>query len=206
MKKILAFILCAMLMVALPVVASAEEAEPTEEVEVSSEVENEPSMTEKIVEYVKDNIEEIVVIAFMALGSFYEARVRGKMNGSIGLLNNNAIAVAENSATSMNNALIKVEALTSKVTSYEEKIEALLEAFGKNIEEKARLEDTLNHVETFLVSAKGATLELANELAELLVLSNIPNSKKEELYARHMKAVHDIENAEEAITNDGEET
>ena len=199
MKKIIIFALCVLLLFAMPVAVFAEESSVTE-------TEVEASITEEIVGYVKDNIEEIVVIVFMALASFYEARVRGKMTGSIGLLNNNAISIADNSVTAIKEGLSKMEAIGEKVASYEEKFSTLIEEIRKSAEEKARLEDMLNHVETFLLTAKSATLELSNEVAELLVLANIPNSKKEELYARHMKAVHDIEQAEEAISNDGEKT
>jgi hypothetical protein len=51
-------------------------------------------------------------------------------------------------------------------------------------------------------------MELANEVAELLVLANIPNSKKEELYSRHLAAVGAIAEAEKTevtINEDGQE-
>jgi hypothetical protein len=184
----------------MPTVAFAES--PSEE-EV---VETEMTTTEKIADYLKGNAEEIIVVVFMALASLYEARVRGKMNGSIGTLNNNAITVAENSAKVIKDGLAKMETIREKVASYEEKFTALFEEYRKTAEEKITLETLLKNVEAFLVTAKSATLELANEVAELLVLANIPNSKKDELYSRHIKAIQDIEQAEEAITNDGEES
>lgn len=197
MKRIIIFALCVMLICAIPTVAFAATPE--------AEVEAEKSVTEEIVGYVKSNIEEIVVILFMGLASFYEARQRGKMNGSIGTLNNNAISVANNSALAMKDMLSEVKDIAGVVAKYKDEFAVLIEEVKKSAEEKARLEDMLKHVETFLLAAKSATLELSNEVAELLVLANIPNSKKEELYSRHMKAVHDIEQAEEAISNDGEE-
>lgn len=200
MKKIIVFAICALLIFAMPTVAFAES--PSEE-EV---VETEMTTTEKIADYLKGNAEEIIVVVFMALASLYEARVRGKMNGSIGTLNNNAITVAENSAKVIKEGLTKMETIGEKVASYEEKFTALFEEYRKTAEEKLTLETLLKNVEAFLVTAKSATLELANEVAELLVLANIPNSKKDELYSRHIKAIQDIEQAEEAITNDGEES
>lgn len=200
MKKIIVFAICALLIFAMPTVAFAES--PAEE-EV---VETEMTTTEKIADYLKGNAEEIIVVVFMALASLYEARVRGKMNGSIGTLNNNAITVAENSAKVIKEGLTKMETIGEKVASYEEKFTALFEEYRKTAEEKITLETLLKNVEAFLVTAKSATLELANEVAELLVLANIPNSKKDELYSRHIKAIQDIEQAEEAITNDGEES
>lgn len=213
MKRILAFILCAMLMIALPVVASADEAEPTveenvhpvEDVVTEDAAEAEKSMTDIIVEYVQSNIEELSVIGTLLLTIFYEIRKHVKLNGSIGTLNNNAITIAENSAKAIKDSLTEVEGIAEIIKGYKEEFSALLGEVRKNAEDKQSLEDTLSQVATFLKSAKLANLELSNEVAELLVLANIPNSKKEELYSRHTKAVHDLEVVEkEVINNDGE--
>lgn len=201
MKRIIIFALCVLLIFAMPTFAFAEDAtESTEEV-----VESEMNTTERIVEYLKGNLEEIAVIVFMALASLYEARVRAKMNGSIGTLNNNAISVAENSAQVIKEGLSRIESIGDKVAEYDEKFSAIVDEIRKSNEEKFALETMLKNVETFLTTTKSATLELANEVAELLVLANIPVSKKDELYARHVKAIADIEQAEEAISNDGDE-
>ena len=87
MKKILAFILCALLICATPIVASAEDG-ATDSTETSS-TENQ-TVTEKIVGYVQDNIEEISVIGTLIVTMFYEIRKHGKLSGSIGILNKNA--------------------------------------------------------------------------------------------------------------------
>ena len=50
-----------------------------------------------------------------------------------------------------------------------------------------------------------ANIEFANELAELLCLANIPNAKKDELYAKHVEGVHKLEAAEEVKSDDGNE-
>lgn len=222
MKKILVFILCAMLIFALPVVAYAEEGdsatiEQTEEVTENLPSENKTAtegeisppedkpITEIIVDYVKENLEEISVIGTLLLTIFYEIRKHGKLNGSIGVLNNNAISVATSSADAINKALAKVEGIAGTVTGYAQKMETLLGEIRKNAEEKDHLEDMLLQVESYLKTAKLANIEFANELAELLNLSNIPNSKKEELYARHTKSIHELEAAEEVMSNDGTE-
>ena len=207
MKKILVIILCAMLMIALPVVASAEEVEenvPTTE-EVATEGKNEPSMTEDIVNYVKTHLEELTVIASTIALAFYTAISKGGLKGSIGTLNNNAISIAENSAKAIKDSLAEVEDIADVVKSYKEEFATLLGEVRKSAEEKQSLEVTLSHVETFLKSAKLATLELSNEVAELLVLANIPNSVKENLTARHMKAVRELEATEEVMNSDGKE-
>lgn len=211
MRKILVFILCALLLIAMPVAAFADEAEPTVEENVppveesATEDEIEPSITETIVEWVKGNFEEITVIFGLLASAFYGTITRKGLNGSIGTLNNNAITIAENSAKAIETGVEKMEAIANRVIELEKKVDAFLERMEKNAEEKLSLEETLSQVSTFLKSAKLANLELSNEVAELLVLANIPNSKKEELYSRHTKAVHDLEVVEEeVIHNDGE--
>jgi len=209
MRKILAVILFVMLM-AFPVLTFAEEVEPTVEEnvppveEVVTEEEIEPTMTENIVEYVKEHLEEIFVIVAGVLFTFYEGIVRKKMNGSIGTLNNNAVTIATDSAKGIKDALTEVKDIANIVKNYKEELETMLSEVRKNGEEKKSLEDTLNQVMTFLNTSKLACLEMSNEVAELLVLANIPNSKKEELYARHTQAVHELEKAEGVIKDDGE--
>jgi hypothetical protein len=198
------------MLMAFPVLTFAEEVEPTVEEnvppveEVVTEEEFEPTMTEYIVEYVKEHLEEIFVIVGGVLFAFYEGIVRKKMNGSIGTLNNNAITIATDSAKAIKDALVEVEGIANIVKNYKEEFEAILGEVRKNGEEKQSLEDTLNEVKTFLNTSKLACLEMSNEVAELLVLANIPQSKKEELYSRHTKAVHDLEAAEGVIADDGE--
>lgn len=209
MRKLLAVILFVMLM-AFPVLTFAEEVEPTVEEnvppveEVVTEVEEEPTVTENIVEYVKEHLEEIFVIVGGVLFAFYEGIVRKKMNGSIGTLNNNAITIATDSAKAIKDALTEVKDISNIVKNYKEELETMLSEVRKNGEEKQSLEDTLTEVKTFLNTSKLACLEMSNEVAELLILANIPQSKKEELYSRHTKAVHELEAAEGVTTNDGE--
>lgn len=194
MKKIFILMLCVLLIAAVPTVAFATDGE--------GETVPDKTITEIVVDYVTDNVEEVSVIGTLIVGMFYELRKHKKLNGSIGTLNNNAIAVAENSATAIKNALSGVEDVAKVVNEYRAEFETVLNEIRKSAEEKKSLEDTLSHVETFLKTAKLATLELSNEVAELLVLANIPNAKKEELYARHKQAVHTIEEAEGVINND----
>lgn len=204
MKKILAIMLCAMLLFVAPTVAFAEGEEATVP-ETTTTEEVEKPMTDIIVDYVKSHIEELSVIGTLILTIVYEIRKHKSLNGSIGTLNNNAIAVAENSANTIKAALTEVGDIAKVVNGYKDEFASLLGEVRKSAEEKKSLEDTLAHVETFLKTAKLATIELSNEVAELLVLANIPNSKKDELYARHTKAVHDLEAAEEVMKNDGKE-
>lgn len=198
MKKILFVMLCVILVAAVPTVVFAEEPS-TEEV-------TEPTTTESIVGYVTEHVEELSVMGTLLLTVFYEIRKHKNLNSSIGTLNNNAIAVAENSSSAIKTALSGVEDVAKVISEYKAVIENFLAEMRKSAEEKKNLEETLKHVETFLKSAKLTTLELSNVVAELLVLANIPISKRDQLFARHIKAVHEIESAEEVTSNDGEKT
>ena len=171
--------------------------QPSVDDTTSNEVTEKP-ITDIIVEYVQSHIEEISVIATLLLTIFYEVRKHGKLNGSIGTLNNNAVTIAQNSETAIHAALVTI-------SEYKGELQTLLADIRKNADEKKSLEETLVEVGTYLKTAKLTTLELANEVAELLVLANIPNSVKDELYARHSKAVQAIKAMEEVMSDDGKE-
>lgn len=226
MKKIITFILCFVLLIGATSLVSFAEEDSAPPVEPNTGVtENLPTtdgnatdgensadesipdkpVTERIVEYVQAYFEEISVIVTLIAGIVYEIRKHRKLNGSIGTLNNNAVTIAENSATAIASALSGVESVAKVVEEYKDEFAAVLEEIRKSAEEKKSLEDTLKHIETFLKTVKLATLEMSNEVAELLVLANIPNSKKDELYARHTKAVHELEVVEEEGNNEESE-
>lgn len=249
MRKIIAILMCAMMVFALPVVAFAEEVEegeaPTEEaaeetteqpdysIEIESgdvtvnsnlagylayleaeraaaeeaekdTAEDEPYenpeaqieaelTTEKIAEYVKDHIADIIVIVLSSLLAYYQKRKHASLNKSIGTLNNNAVSVAENSAAAIGQAMSGMEGMSSTVGNYANAVERVLEAYRSIAEDKQELKAILAEVKANLATFKAANIEFANELAELLVLANIPNSKKDELYSRHRAAVDAID-------------
>ncbi len=238
MKKIFALILCAMLICATPIIAFAEEGEIATEVtenttveEIVTESENtasEPTLPDKIVGFIKENFEgtsflslAVTVVVYI----FYEVKKHRHLNGSIGVMNNNTVAVAENSAKAIEDAMAKAgniaensgvivqkvlaetASIAEVVKGYKEEFATLMAEIRKNAEEKQSLEATLLGVQKALDTFKMADIELGNEVAELLVLANIPPSKKEELYSRHRAAVDAIATAEktEVITNDGQE-
>lgn len=202
MKKILAFMLCAMLIFALPVVAFAEgetvdgivqeevvedNSTPTEE--NVTEGENSASdvlISETIKEWILSHIEEIAVVIFNAFLAIFYKRSYTKANLSMGTLNNNAVAIAKNNSTALDEARLIME---------------------RAAETNERLKEELLDFRKSLESAKLANVEFANELAELLCLANIPNSKKDELYSRHRAAVDKIAEAEktEVKKDDGAE-
>ena len=234
MKRIFAVIICAILLCTFPIVAFAEddteavtEAEsvpvteesitephptedpipdetPSEDVDsTDATVTEEPTktITDTILSFVKEHFGDISVVGSLLLAALYK-RIKDKaIHKAIGTLNNNAVTIAESSNSAIKNA-------SDAVTGYNEEIKVLLSEYRANAEEKKKLERILAEVQTSLKATKLANVELANEIAELLVLANIPNSKKEELYSRHLAAVGAIADAEktEVIADDGQYT
>lgn len=197
MKKIFALILCLMLLL-VPITASAEEvAEEVATEETTTEEAVGDTISDAIVNWIMPHIEEISVIITLVLTAFYNMRKHKLLNKSMGTLNNNAITVAKESSNFMSQALTNIESASGAVTSFDEKIVALLEAYKTTAEDKARLEKELVEIKNYLKTSSKANLEFADELAELLGLANIPNYKKEELGARHVAAKKEIIEAEE---------
>ena len=207
MKKYLALalfvlMLCAFLTSATPVLAEEVETPTTEDETVTLplpdiEVPKEAvTKSEEIVAWIQANLEEISVILTLILTVIYNVRRNGVLNKSIKTLNNNAITVAEKSNTAIGEALLGVSAASDTVGGFTEQMTALLAEVRTNAEERQKLEAKLAEATNFIHTAQMANVELANELAELLVLANIPNSKKEELYSRHRAAVNAIADAD----------
>ena len=178
MKKILALIICIVLMCAMPIVVFAE-GEGTDS--LPTEV-TETSITDEIVSWIKSNPEEVSVICSLIISAFYSIAKHKKLDKSISATNHNAITVSENSERAMAEAL--------------EMMRGFKEA---SAEEKRKLQEALDAANNYLKASMLANKEFANELAELLVLANIPNSKKDELYARHLGAVKTIEETVKTI-------
>ena len=184
--------LCVLLLCMLPISVFAADGileETTEKSEAQIEAE---LMTDKIVSYVQYHLEEISVIITLILTLFYQVKKHASLNKSIGTLNNNAVAVAERSKLTIDQALAGVSGASSIVTEYIGKMDNLLTEIRTNEEDKKKMQAALDTAMKYVESAKAANIEFANEFAELLTLANIPNSKKEELYARHRAAVDAI--------------
>ena len=206
MKKILTILICIILLCSLPVVAFAEEVETpveapaetevpeveteipeteapeTEIPETETSVEDDPNdlTVEKIMAFIDSNYDKISVVFTTLFAIFYGMKKSGVINNAITTLNNNSVAIADNSETAIKEALATMESFKQYVEEYKTATEQ-------------RVEEMTNH----LKASKLANVELANEVAELLVLANIPNSKKDELYARHRAAVNAIAEVEE---------
>ena len=217
MKRILALMLCIIIVCAMPLVVFAEDevsapveeetdvTEDTTTEETPSEDENTPpetapeeesvitktakTISEKIESWILKEKELIIALVTIVAAVFYRLRDSSKLNKSIIKLNNNAVDIATNSKEVIGGA-------SAAVMGYSAKIDELLENYRKTAEDNKKLEAALSNVEGYLKNAKEANIELSNEVAELLVLANIPNSKKEELYSRHRAAVDAIAKAE----------
>lgn len=195
MKKIFVVLLiCTFLTFAFSVTTFAEETTPAEEIEIEEIETEEVSESfdisiDDIISYVKEHYEEISVILGLIVSALYSLRLNKKTANSITTVNNNAVAIAENSASSM-------AAMSGVVEQYQTQMEAMLDEIRRNDKERADLEESLAEVTKYLKATRLANVELANEVAELLILANIPNSKKDELYARHLAAVNEIALAE----------
>jgi hypothetical protein len=210
MKRIFTFIVCAVLLLCVcNVITFAEGEEVVQEPTVGEEVVQEPTLTEQVLGYAKEHFEEIVVMVYICITSIYERNKQKANLKTIATVNNNAVDVATNSQIAIGHSNAKMEQVASVVVGYKETIEKLLSKFEESEKDKLKLEEMLAQVHNTLKASKLANMELANEVAELLVLANIPNSKKEELYSRHLAAVGAIAEAEqtEVTTNeDGQET
>ena len=197
MKKILAFIICVVLICAMPLAISAEEALPEAAPETPETTDIFDEITpESILNWCYEHWEEISVAVTTLLALIYQMRRIAAQGKEIRILNNNSIAIAEKSEAAISSSALKVEQLSDEVKTYKDAIASLLEEIRNSDEEKKAYKAILDEVHTHLKTAKLANVELADEVAELLVLANIPNSKKEELYARHLKAVHEIADAD----------
>ena len=165
----------------------------------------EKTLMESFVEWVKSNLAYLSVLATSLVIAIYDKISRGKISKTIGTVNNNQIAMANNSSEIMNAALEKVASLAEKVRDFDKRMNEFMAEMRRTVEEKKSLEETMGEVVTFMKATKAAALEASNEVAELLVLANIPNSKKEELYARHRKAVRGLEAPEEVMGDERKE-
>lgn len=223
MKKIFALLICTVLLLcAFPFSAFAEGdsiggGEPiaeevvtsptTEENAAESVISGDAAMSEtsseRVVEYIKLHFEEMSVVVGLILSGLYQSRKNKLIGKTVVTTNNNAVEISRNSEKCIQQALDDMREMTTAVASYKEELSSMLAEVRESAEEKRKLEEALDKTLSFIKAAKLANVELGNEVAELLVLANIPNAKKEELYSRHRVAVGAISDADtEVIAHD----
>ena len=201
MKKFLAIIIVTFLLFTFLVTAFAEVTTSAEEIEIE-----EVSVTEEasdpfdftvddVLNWIEANYDKISVVVTLLFYILFSIRKAKTLNKSITTVNNNAVAIAKNSEDSM-------LGMSSVVTQYKEAMESMLAEIRRNNEERASLEESLTEVAKYLKATRLANVELGNEVAELIILANIPNSKKDELYARHLAAINAIAEAESVVESE----
>ena len=192
MKKIFTILMCVFLMLAFSTVAFAEEVavEAVTEVTIFNLFE-EPSV-DKFMDYIGSHVEEISVILTLIFGALLKAVTRKQDNKLITTLNNNSVSVASNSLASMKD-------MSTVVKEYKDAMSEMLSEIRRNNDERANLEESLAEVSKHLKATRLANVELSNVMAEILLYANIPNSKKDEFYARHLSAVNLIAEAEKLV-------
>lgn len=201
MKKILIAIVCLMLMCCFSLTAFAETVEPpiAPEETLTNEVnwdEVKGEVSAFILNWVKPHIEEISVIVTLVFYVIASAKDRKNLNKNMGVMNNNTIAIANNSNEKMTEALALMQTSSDSVVSYDERIKTLLESYNNTLEDNRRFREEYIEMKKYLKASTEANIEFANELAELLALANIPNYKKEEIGKRHATNVAAIREAE----------
>lgn len=153
--------------------------------------------SERIISWVKKNYEEIWVIVWSLCIAIVIAAKNKILDKSVKTLNNNAVSVSENSASAIKESNDQVLIAKAIMEEFKEKMASMLDEVRLSEEEKRVLSEKLSEVTNLIKTAKLANKELADEVAELLVLANIPNAKKDELYARHRAAVAALTTAEQ---------
>ena len=182
----------------VPPVTTPEDNVPENTAPEQSITDQAKTIAEKVVSWVKKNFPAISTVGTTLLAILYYMLKFKDLGKSITTLNNNSVTIANNSAEAVKGA-------SGVITEYKQEVSALLSEYRKTAEDNKRLEAALANVESYLKNAKAANIELSNEVAELLVLANIPNAKKEELYSRHRAAVDAIAEATEVTDDDREE-
>ena len=201
MKKILIAIVCLALMCCFSMSAFAETVEPpiAPEETLTNEVnwdEVKGEVSAFILNWVKPHIEEISVIITLVFYVIASTKDRKNLNKNMGVMNNNTIAIANNSNEKMTEALALMQTSSDSVVSYDERIKTLLESYNNTLEDNKRFREEYVEMKKYLKASTEANIEFANELAELLALANIPNYKKEEIGKRHVTNVAAIREAE----------
>lgn len=192
MKKFLAILMCAFLICTFTFVASAEEAVTEVVTEVGFfDLFVEPSV-DKTMGYIGSHLEEISVILTLIFSALVGALKNKQLNTSVTTLNNNSVKVADNSLESM-------KGMSTVVKDYKDEMSKMLSEIRRNNEERASLEESLAEVSKYLKATRLANVELSNVMSEILLYANIPNSKKDEFYARHLSAVNLIAEIEKAV-------
>ena len=182
----------------------------TPETEQVTEGEKTPENTwsRKLVNFIKANVTETSLMTFaLALLAFCIEHFSSnkKLKNHIGILNNNAIEIANTSAGKTEENTKEIAALKNEMALFMDsllvKVNDTLKSVVKTSEERDELEKKLAENSKLLEKAIIAVEDSADTVANLLIMSNIPNSKKEEFYSTHVAAVNALKEIESEVTH-----
>ena len=166
------------------VIPSPEPTDTDPEIDPDSEVQ---TVTEKIKAWFERNSGALgIIITIISYGIALLKSIK-RSNKTIATANNNSITISESNGRLMTEALKELKVASALVTE-----------IRRTKEERDRAEKSLAEVSAYLKATRMANIELANEVADLLVYAKLPDSKKDEMYARHRAAVAAIEEVEKA--------
>lgn len=148
-----------------------------------------------VVVWVQEHAEELgVIVTLIGYGIALFKKLKAN-NKSVVTMNNNAVAIAQETTACVEKAMGTIEEVTNVVNDYKGKMDKLLEAYTDSEHARQKLETELLETKEYLRVDSMANLEFANMFEELLALANIPNYKKEEMGARHLARVTEIKKA-----------
>lgn len=175
-----------------------------------TEGEKSPDITwsERLVNFIKANVTETSLMTFaLALAAFCIEHFSSnkKLKNHIGILNNNAIEIANTSAGKTEENTKELAALKDEMALFMDsllvKVNDTLQSVVKTSEERDELEKKLTDNNKLLEKAIIAVNDSSDTVANLLIMSNIPNSKKEEIYSKHVAAVNSLKEIESEVTH-----
>lgn len=161
--------------------------------------------------FILAHLTEVAWIVFAVVLVFYIAieiiRYKG-LRKSAATMNNNAILIAEKSTDAVKENTDVMKAVKDSVSQYQNTVSEAAELMKLQAAElerrNAEYEKMLIEYRVKLeINSRAETL-LADSLNELLQLSNIPQIKKDAIYARYARAKALIESEMEDNSNDGE--
>ena len=162
---------------------------PKEEVPKDTFEEEVKTVTDNIAKWLEENSGFISLCITIIGYGIVSLKKLGTFIKAAGVYNKNTITIAKDSKAGMENAAEAINNAANAVLAYEAKINTLLEKYEQAAEDKQKLEKEVVEMREFFKIFAESNVEFANELAELLGLSNIPNYKKEEIGARHLARV-----------------
>jgi hypothetical protein len=167
-----------------PIVDTPTEDTPVEEVKMT--------LSELVAKWLEDNADTISLIVSIVGAVAVMWKKSSDVLKAMGIINNNAVTVANDSATQIAEVKDKLVGASESITSYNDRMTVLLDAFNVLLGENKNLKEELLELKNYLKISANSNIEFSNELAELISLSNIPNYKKDEIGESHIERVRAI--------------